>query len=170
MITFLLSALLIFVLRLTDISFYTLRLMMMIRHRKALAFVFAFFQASVYVISLRLVFSDLGNWGKILGYAAGFATGLVVGMSIENRLAVGYTHLRIISSQRGTELAGHLREGGYAVTEISAWGKDGAVTVLSCNVERRNAATIDRIVSSYDPAAFITSENMQPVQRGFWRA
>jgi uncharacterized protein YebE (UPF0316 family) len=169
MTTFLLAALLIFGLRLTDISFYTLRLMMMVRHRKTLAFVFAFCQASVYVISLRLVFSDLGNWGKILGYAAGFATGLVVGMGIENRLAVGYTHLRIISSQRGSELAGHLREGGYAVTEISAWGKDGAVTVLSCNVERRNASYIDEIVSRYDPGAFITSENMQPVQRGFWR-
>jgi len=169
MTTFLLMALLIFGLRLTDISFYTLRLMMMIRHRKALAFIFAFCQASVYVISLRLVFSDLGNWGKILGYAAGFATGLVVGMWIENRLAVGYTHLRIISSQRGTELAEHLREGGYAVTEIPAWGKDGAVTVLSCNVERRNAVAINGIVNQYDPAAFITSENMQRVQRGFWR-
>ena len=57
MTTFLLAALLIFVLRLTDISFYTLRLMMMVRHRKALAFIFAFCQASVYVISLRLVLS-----------------------------------------------------------------------------------------------------------------
>jgi uncharacterized protein YebE (UPF0316 family) len=169
MTTFLLSALLIFGLRLTDITFYTLRLMMMVRHRKVLMFVFAFCQASVYVISLQLVFSDLGNWGKILGYATGFATGLVVGMWIENRMAVGYTHLRIISSQRGTELADHLRESGYAVTEIPARGKDGAVSVLSCNVERRNAAVVNEIVCQYDPAAFITSENMQRVQRGFWR-
>ncbi len=98
MIEFLSPVLIIFSLRIVDISFYTIRILMVMRGRKGLAWIFAFFQASVYVIALRFVLSDLGNWGKTLGYAAGFATGLVVGMAIEERLAIGYSHLRIISS------------------------------------------------------------------------
>ncbi|MBN1148401.1 MAG: DUF2179 domain-containing protein [Anaerolineales bacterium] len=169
MATFLGPALLIFSLRLVDVSLYTLRIMMVVRGRKALALGFAFCQAFAYVISLRVVLSDLGNWSKIIGYAAGFATGLVIGMWLENRLAVGYTHLQIVSSRLGADLAEHLREAGYAVTEIPARGQDGAVTMLSCNLKRKQTEQVCKIIEQIDPTAFVTAESVRRIQRGFWR-
>ena len=127
---FLTSALIIFGLRIVDVTFATLRIFMVVRGGKFLAMLFGFFQALTYVTTIGWVISDLGNWTKILGYAMGFATGLVIGMVIENRLAIGYTNLQIVSPHRGLETAQGLREQGYAVTEVSAHGKDGAVDVL----------------------------------------
>jgi uncharacterized protein YebE (UPF0316 family) len=168
MVVFLQSALLLFSLRLVDISLYTVRIMMVVRGRKRLAWLFGFCQAIIYVTALRAVLSDVGNWGKIIGYAAGFATGIILGMWIEERLAIGYTHLRIITPWHGVELAERLRKEGYAVTEVPAYGKEGMVTLLNCSVRRKHAHAVEKVVSAVDPQAFITAEAVRAVRKGFW--
>lgn len=142
--------------------------MMVVRGRKGFAWLFGFFQAIIYVVAIRAVLSDLGNWGKIFGYAAGFATGLLLGMWIEGKLAIGYTHLRVISRGLGQELTERLRQAGYAVTEVAAQGKDGTVTLLYCNVLRRKTGEVERIIQEVDPQAFITAEAVRSAQHGFW--
>jgi uncharacterized protein YebE (UPF0316 family) len=164
----LLSAIPIFFLRLVDVSLYTVRLMMVVRGRKVLAWVFAFFQSFVFVTALRMVLSDMGDWAKYLGYSAGFATGILTGMWLEARLAVGYTHLRVISPRRGAELTERLREAGFAVTEIAGIGKDGAVGILNCSVLRRQAGQFESLVQQIDPDAFMTAEDVRKVDGGFW--
>jgi uncharacterized protein YebE (UPF0316 family) len=162
------AALIVFALRLVDITLYTLRIFMVVRGRKGMAWLFGFFQAFVFVNAMRMVLSDLGNWWKILGYAAGFATGMILGMWIEGRLAIGYTHLQVISSRHGAELCEHLRGAGYGVTEFSGMGKDGVVTILDCNIQRKNSVRITEIIQEIDPDAFVTAEAVRSVRRGFW--
>src|SRR5512139_2380830 len=123
-----LTALMIFGLRVIDMTLDTLRVLVMMRGRKKIAWVLGFFQASIFVIAITSVLSNLDNPVNILGYAAGFATGIVVGMTIEERLAIGHIQLSIISPARGSALAERLRAEGYAITEISGRGKDGVVT------------------------------------------
>ena len=76
--------------------------------------------------------------------------------------------IQIISPNLGTAIAKRLREEGFAVTEFSGRGKDGMVTMLSVSVLRKNAGRAHEIVSEVDAEAFITSEDMRPVRRGFW--
>lgn len=168
MLDFLVSALTIFLLRIVDVSLYTVRLMMVMRGRKFLALIFAFFQALVFVSAMQMVFSDLGNWGKITGYSAGFATGLVIGMALENRLAIGYAHLRIISPNRGPALVDGLRQAGFAVTEVSGMGKEGMVSLLNCTIRRRHLPQATQIIMDTDSEAFITAEAVRSTRRGFW--
>lgn len=165
-----LSAGLIFALRVTDMSLDTLRVLFVMRGRKPIAWVLGFFQAAVYVIAITSVLRNLTNPLNIIGYAAGFATGVVVGMAIEERLAIGHVHMRIISSRRGSGIAEELREEGYAVTEVPGRGKDGMVTMLNCSVLRKDVKQVRGMVDSVDSQAFITSQEIRPVRRGFWRA
>jgi len=165
----LLSAIPIFLLRVVDVTLYTVRLMMVVRGRKVLAWIFAFCQSFVFVSALRMVLSDMGDWAKYLGYAAGFATGILTGMWLEARLAVGYTHLRVVSPRRGAELTERLRQAGFAVTEISGIGRDGAVDILNCSVLRRQAGQFESLVQQIDPDAFMTAEDVRKVDGGFWR-
>lgn len=164
------GALLIFALRVTDMSLDTLRVLFVMRGRKGFAWVLGFFQSAVFVIAITSVLQNLSNPLNVIGYAAGFATGNVIGMLIEERLAVGYMDLRIISSRRGTAIAERLRQEGYAVTEIPARGKDGMVSLLSCSVRRRYVPRVDRLVREVDESAFVTAEEVRPLRRGFWRA
>ncbi len=163
-------ALTIFSLRVIDMTLGTVRILVSMRGNKLATWLMGFVQSIVFVIAITSVLSSLDNFLNIIAYAAGFATGGVVGMWLEGKMAIGYTHLQITSSRRGAVLAEKLRNEGFAVTEISARGKDGMVSMLSCNVRRKRASLVEKIAREADEDAFITSEDVRPVRRGFWRA
>ncbi|HEY71249.1 MAG TPA: DUF2179 domain-containing protein [Anaerolineae bacterium] len=160
----------IFGLRVFDMSLDTLRVLFVLRGRRPLAWILGFFQSAIWVVAITSVINNLENWWNIIGYAAGFATGNVVGMIIDERLAIGYAHLRIISSRRGTAVAQAIRNAGYAATEISGQGKDGTVALINSSIRRRDITRVRREVFKIDPTAFITLSEVRPLHRGFWRA
>lgn len=161
--------LLIFVLRVTDMTLDTLRVLFVIRGRKSLAWILGFFQSSIWVIAITSVLSNLDNPWNIVSYAAGFATGNVVGIMIEGGLAIGYSHMQIISQRLGSAIADTVRNTGYAATELPARGRDGMVSVISCSLRRRDVEDVRRMVQEIDPQAFITVEDIRPIHRGYWR-
>jgi uncharacterized protein YebE (UPF0316 family) len=165
-----LSAGLIFTLRVCDMTLDTLRVLFVMRGKKRIAWILGFCQSAIYILAIGRVLSQLGNPLNIIGYAAGFATGNVAGMIIEERIAIGHTLLNIISPHRGSAVVTHLRDHGYAVTELSGRGKDGMVSMINCSVLRKQIDTVHQLVYEIDPEAFITAEEVRPIRRGFWRA
>ena len=165
-----LGAGLIFLLRVGDMSLDTLRVLFVMRGKKGTVWVLGFFQATIFILAISIVLAGVDNPLKVIAYAAGFATGNVVGMLIEERLAIGYIQLRVISPRFGSAIAEKLRAEGYAVTEVAARGKDGMVTLLSCSVQRKKVNQVRDVVNQVDPTAFITAEDVRPVRRGFFRA
>lgn len=165
-----LGAGLIFLLRVGDMSLDTLRVLFVMRGKKALVWVLGFFQATIFILAIGIVLAGADNPLNIAAFAAGFATGNVVGMLIEERLAIGFIQLRIISPRLGTAIAEMLRGEGYAVTEVAARGKDGMVSLLSCSVQRKDVSHVRSLVNQVDEMAFITAEDVRPVRRGFFRA
>ena len=164
-----LMALLIFCLRVTDMSLDTLRVIFVIRGRKKEAWFLGFMNSMIFVLAISTVLAHMDNPLTVLGYASGFATGNVVGMWLEGKMAIGHTRLTIMTSTLGQHIAGSLRENGFAVTEIPALGRDGVVNVLNCSVLRKQMGKAERIIREADPFAFITSEDVKPIHRGFWR-
>ena len=162
--------LVIFLLRVLDMSLDTLRVLFVIRGRRPVAWTLGFLQSLLWVTAITTVLANLDNLWNIFAYAGGFATGNVVGMMIEERLAVGHGHMRIISSRRGNAIADAIRHAGYAATEIPGRGRDGTVSVINCSVRRRDIDSVRRRVSELDPEAFVTVEEVRPLHRGFWRA
>lgn len=165
-----LFALLIFALRVGDMSLDTIRVLFMVRGKKLLVWVLGFFQALIFVVAISSVLTQLNNILNVIGYATGFATGNIVGMMIENRLAIGHVLVNIISSNRGSFIAERLRASGYAVTEIAGRGMNGTVFELHASVLRKDVSQVETIVLESDPQAFVTAEDVRPVRRGFWRA
>lgn len=166
----LLLTFLIFLLRVTDMSLDTLRVLFVLRGRRIVAWILGFLQSMLWVVAITSVLNNLDNLLNIVAYAGGFATGNVVGMAIEDRLAIGHAHMRVISSGRGTAILEAIRKAGYGATEIPGRGKDGTVTVISCSIKRRHISKIQREISQIDQDAFITVEEIRPLHRGYWRA
>ncbi len=165
-----LFALMIFCMRVADMALDTIRVLFVVRGKKLLVWVLGFFQSLIFVLAFTSVLTQLDNVLNIIGYATGFATGNLVGMLIENRLAIGHVLVNIISSNRGAFIAERLRAGGYAVTEIAGRGKNGTVFELHASVLRKDVNNVETIVLEADPQAFVTAEDVRPVRRGFWRA
>ncbi len=162
-------AFLIFILRVLNMTLDTLRMMVVMRGMKTLTFILGFFQTAVFVFALGSVINDLNNPLNTIAYSLGFATGNVIGMMIEKRLALGYINITIMSPTNGRQIAETLRGKGHAVTEIPARGKDGAVEILECSVQRKFAKEVQDIALEADPDAFITARDIQRVWRGYWR-
>ena len=164
----LLIALMIFGMRVVYMSMDTLRFLFIMRGKRAAVWLLGFGEATLFVVTIAYVLADTDNVFNILAYSAGFATGNVVGMILEERLAVGYAELRVISSRWGSAIRDLLRKHDYAVTEIPARGKDGMVTMLTCSIRRREIPEVERLIRDVDEKAFITTEDIVKVRRGFW--
>ncbi len=81
------NALLIFYLRLVDVSLGTVRLIMIGRGRRKIAPLLGFVEVTIWVVAISQVITNLDNIFNILGYSGGFAAGTLVGMWIEDKLA-----------------------------------------------------------------------------------
>lgn len=162
--------LIIFLLRVSDMSLDTIRVLFVFRGRKGLAWVLGFFQSLLFVIAITSVLANMDNFLNIIAYAAGFATGNVVGMTIENRLAVGHINMTIFSPMAGPRIADALRNAGFAATEVSGRGRSGMVSVMHVAVLRKRVDEVETIVLEMDKDAFITAQDVRPIRRGFWRA
>jgi len=158
----------IFFLRVVNVAIDTVRMLSVMRGMRFISFILGVLQSMLFIVALGPVLNDLNNILLILAYAVGFATGGLLGMVIEQRLAFGFVHITVVSSKHGKEIAGHLRKHGHAVTEIDARGKDGQVTMLECNVKRKFMKEVNDLICESDNEAFVTTRDITPLHRGYW--
>ena len=160
------GALLIFALRIVDVSCDTMRVLFAIRGRRAIAGALGFLQALIWIFAVGNAVKHLDSWLHILGYAGGYATGTMVGITIEHAVAYGLAVVRVISRHGGVEMAEALRERGYGVTEFGGFGREGPVEILNSVVHRSHIDDVMRIVDQYDPQAFVTAEEPRILRGG----
>ena len=161
-----LLGILIFFARIIDVSVGTLRTISIVQGRTKIAFLLAFIETSVWLIVLSEVLPKIVEM-PILGifYAFGFASGNVVGILVEKRLAMGYINFRIITSRFTKEITTVLREKGFAVTTFEGEGKDGKVTEIYVATDRKNLTTLIKLVKEIEPDAFYIAEQAGIVSR-----
>ena len=157
---------LIFGLRIVDVSLDTMRVLNAVRGNRMVAASLGFFQALIWIVAVGNAIKHLDSWYHILGYAAGFATGTLVGITIERALAYGLSTVRIVSQHGGVEIAEALRERGYGVTEIPGFGRDGGVEIVHSVVQRQHLGEVMRIVDRWDSKAFVTVEEPRVLRGG----
>ena len=157
----------IFFLRISDVSLATVRMLLIVRNNKLFVPVLAFFEVSIWVVAVGTVVTHLSSPWHLLGYAGGYATGNVVGMLIEERLAMGLATVRTMVKEGGMELAAALRGSGFGVTEMTGRGRDGVVEVLYSVIRRRRVAPYVRLVNESAPDSFVVVEEPRAVYRGW---
>lgn len=159
----------IFVLLTLNNGLDTLRMLSLARGRRSAAWLAGFTQAVLFITAIAGLLGNLDNPWNLAAFAAGFASGSVLGIVAEARLAPGHRLVRIVSSRRGAAIAAALRQRGWGATEFAARGQDGMVTLIWCHVPRRDAAAVTDEALDLDPEAFITAENVR-LSHGGWRA
>ena len=157
---------LIFFARIVDVSVGTLRTISIIQGRTKVAFFLAFIETSVWLLVLSAVLPKVMH-SPLLGlfYAFGFATGNVVGILVEKRLAMGYTNFRVITTKYAKEITNSLRKKGFAVTNFEGHGKDGMVTEIYVVSDRKNLPALIKVVKEIEPDAFYIAEQAGVVSK-----
>ncbi|HEX7021669.1 MAG TPA: DUF5698 domain-containing protein [Trueperaceae bacterium] len=157
------SALLIFSMRIADVSLGTLRIVMLVRGQRRLAGLLGFFESLIWLLAAGQVLANLDNPLKIVAYAGGYATGTMFGSTIEKWLAMGKSFMRIVAPVDSPQVADALRARGFFVTVINAQGRDGEVRISFSVIPRKRMSEVLDVVSRVNPRAFVTFEETRTV-------
>lgn len=147
---------LIFLARIGDVSIGTVRTILVIGGRSWLSAFLGFVEVLIWVLAAGGVITYLTNVFALLGYAGGFAVGVLVGMLIENRLALGYRIVRVVNTNQEIALSDRLREKGYLVTRVDGHGRDGPVEIAFMILRRRLVQKLQADVARIAPRAFVS--------------
>ena len=108
---------------------------------------------------------NLDSWINYVAYAGGFATGNFIGMLIEERIAIGYEIIRVITKKEAFELIDVLRDKGFGITSVNARGVKGEVSVIYLITSRKKTIEALKIIKEYNPQAFFTIEEVRSVNK-----
>lgn len=164
-ITYVVIPLLIFTARICDVSIGTLRIIFINKGFKTLAPFIGFFEVLIWILAITRVMENLDNWVCYVSYAAGFATGNYVGMILEERLAIGYQMIRVITKVEANNLISEIREKGYAATFVDAQGSESKVGIIFIIINRKKIDIILDLIKKHNPNALYTIEDVRFVNK-----
>ena len=165
---FFLTILFIFFSRIFDVSLATLRIIYLTRGQSKLAAVIGFVEVMLYVIALSMVLDNLDNPLNVVIYGLGFAAGNYVGSLIEEKVAVGYVNVQVITMHNGVNLEEKLREMGYGVTSMECYGKTGTHRILQILMKRRVLPAFLKDLRALDQQAFISIADTRKIMGGYF--
>jgi len=150
----------IFCARVLDVSLGTLRTMTIVRGRRRVAFLLGFLEVFVWVFAVARVIDNLTNPIVAIAYALGFATGSVVGMTIERHVTMGQRVVRVLTHP-GRGVADALRAAGFTVASLGGQGTGGSLEVLYVQLPKRDPAPVVKIIRELDPDCFYVVEEVR---------
>ncbi|MDF1535136.1 MAG: DUF2179 domain-containing protein [bacterium] len=157
--------LLIFLARIADVTIGTLRIIFVTRGLRFLSAASGFFEVFIWLLAIRQIMVNLDHWLNFFAYAAGFAAGNYVGLSIERYIAIGHIIIRVITHRDATDLEEHLRDRGFPVTSVDAEGEAGQVKLLFTVARRSTLPEIIATIKRFNPLAFYTVEDLRYVSQ-----
>jgi len=160
-ISIFITGIVIFFARIVDVSLGTLRTISIIQGRTRVSFWLGFCEILIWLWVISTVVPHIREIPILaVFYAFGFASGNLVGIRLERRLAFGHVIIRITSKKHFKEMADTVRKAGYAVTTFQGEGMSGPVTELCIVCRRRDLRKIIRIVHRIEPGAFYFTEQV----------
>lgn len=157
--------LLIFLARISDVTLGTLRIIYVAKGLKILASILGFFEVLIWLIALGQIIQNLTNPINYLAYAGGFATGVFLGVVIEEKLSVGIMQLRIITKKDAALLMKFLKDEGYGITSVNAQGAFGPVDVIYTIVQRKEIPRLIQVIHEFNPNAVYSVEEVKQVSK-----
>jgi len=163
-----LTVLIIFAVNIVYVTFFTVRMILTLKGYRYIAAGVSVIEILFYVIGLGLVLDNLNEIQNIAAYALGYGCGIIIGSKIEEKMALGYITVNVITADVDRTLPGLLRDKGYGVTDWSANGLEGGRSALQILTPRKYELKLYATIKELDPKAFIISYEPKAIHGGFW--
>ncbi|HEX9252983.1 MAG TPA: DUF5698 domain-containing protein, partial [Ignavibacteriaceae bacterium] len=160
------GAVLIMFMRICDVSIGTMRTILVVQGRKYLAGLAGSIEVLIWVFAIRYIFQNLDQVINLFGYSIGFGLGNIIGITIEQKIGLGFAQLNIISKIASEKIIEILRKQKYGVTVLPAHGVSGQLSIIVVIIPRKFQKKLIKLIESIDSNAFITVQHSLPY-RGF---
>ena len=111
----------ILIINIVYVTLFTVRMILTLKGLRYVAAFVSMIEVIIYVVGLGLVLDNLNEIQNLIAYAIGYGIGVVAGSLIEEKLALGYITVHVVSTNPDLAFTRKIREKVYVVTSWSSY-------------------------------------------------
>lgn len=156
--------------KIVEISIQSLKTCMMVKGQRLKAAGLGFIECIIWGLVISTIIGTLGdNIFLLLFYCIGYATGLFLGSTIENKLALGTSNLELIASDESTEqITAYLKKENKGYTVFAGQGSVDKMNMIFVVLPRKEMPKILKgIRKSCDNKVFVVASDVSKYAGGY---
>ncbi len=132
--------------KIVEITIQSLKTCMMVKGQRLKAAGLGLVECTIWGLVISTIIGTLGdNLLLLLFYCFGYATGLFLGSTLENKIALGTSNLEIIANAESTErIIAYLKERGMGYTVFEGYGSKDKMNMIFIVLARKEAGRVLR--------------------------
>lgn len=156
--------------KIVEITIQSLKTCMMVKGQRLKAAGLGFIECTIWGLVISTIIGTLGdNYFLLLFYCCGYATGLFLGSTIENKIALGTSNLELIASDDSTKkITEYLREQNKGYTVFEGHGSTDKMNMIFVVLPRKETPKILKgIRASCDNQVFVAVSEVSKYAGGY---
>ena len=130
--------------KIIEITIQSLKTCMMVKGQRVKAAGLGFIECVIWGVAISTIIGTLGdNPFLLLFYCIGYATGLFLGSTIENKIALGTSNLELIAGIESTEkIIEYLKKNNRGYTVFEGRGSKDKMNMIFIVLPRKETGTV----------------------------
>ncbi len=156
--------------KILEITIQSLKTCMMVKGQRLKAAGLGFVECTIWGLVISTIISTLGdNLLLLLFYCVGYATGLFLGSTIENKIALGTSNLELIASDDSTKkITAYLKENNRGYTVFEGHGSKDKMNMIFIVLPRKETPRVLRdIRKCCDNKVFVVASEVSKYAGGY---
>lgn len=156
--------------KIIEISIQSLKTCMMVKGQRMKAAGLGFVECVIWGLVISTIIGTLGdNLLLLLFYCVGYAAGLFIGATIENKIALGTSNLELIASDESTKkITEYLKENNRGYTVFEGHGSKDKMNMIFIVLPRKETSAVLReIRKATDGKVFVVASEVSKYAGGY---
>ena len=156
--------------KIVEISIQSLKTVMMVKGQRAGAAMLGFVECMIWGHVISTLVTTLGdNIVLLVFYCSGYALGLFIGSSIENKIAIGTSNLELIANDDSTKkITTYLKEKGRGYTVFEGRGSIDKMNMIFIVIPRKETPkALKEIRACCDNKVFVAVSEVSKYAGGY---
>ena len=156
--------------KIVEITIQALKTCMMVKGQRLKAALLGLLECGVWGLVISTIIGTLGDdLLLLLFYCVGYATGLFLGSTLENKIALGTSSLELIASDDSTaKITAYLRENGRGYTVFDGRGSKDKMNMIFIVLPRKETPRVLKdIRRACDGKVFVVASEVSKYAGGY---
>lgn len=156
--------------KIIEISIQSLKTCMMVKGQRLKAAGLGFIECTIWGLVISTIIGTLGdNLFLLLFYCIGYATGLFLGSTIENKIALGTSNLELIANDENTErIKAYLHDSDRGYTVFEGYGSTDKMNMIFIVLPRKETPkALKEIRRICDNHVFVVASEVSKYAGGY---
>ncbi|MBE6543613.1 MAG: DUF2179 domain-containing protein [Ruminococcaceae bacterium] len=156
--------------KIVEITIQSLKTCMMVKGQRLKAAGLGFIECIIWGLVISTIIGTLGDdLFLLLFYCVGYATGLFLGSTIENKIALGTSNLELIANDDSTEkITSYLKENDMGYTVFDGYGSKDKMNMIFIVLPRKETPRVLKEIRKVcDNKVFVVASEVSKYAGGY---